>query len=141
MMTFLQGAWKQIGVYLQIETMERAAASEKTRAGDYDIHGLWFSYADPDILYGMFQSDNNGAFNYALYSDTEVDQWLTEAGATVDPETRKALYSKVQMKVVGDAIVLPLADSITINAKAKKLQGDFLDYLASYVWMNDAHFE
>ena len=40
----------------------------------------------------------------------------------------------------GDAVTIPLGDSITYNAKRANLEGDFLDFLASYVWMNDAHF-
>ena len=71
----------------------------------------------------------------------DVDKWLADAAASLDPEVRKDLYSKVQLKVLDDAVTIPLADSITYNAKSAKLQGDFLDYLASYVWMNDAHFE
>jgi len=53
---------------------------------------------------------------------------------------RKDLYSKIQKQVLTDAVVVPLADSITYNAKQAKLTDDFLDFLASYVWMNDAHF-
>ncbi len=45
------------------------------------------------------------------------------------------------MKVVEDAITIPMADSITYNAKRANLQGDFLDFLASYVWWNDGRFE
>jgi len=43
--------------------------------------------------------------------------------------------------VLEEAITIPLSDSITYNAKSKRLQGDYLDFLASYVWMNDAKFE
>ena len=42
--------------------------------------------------------------------------------------------------MLDDAVTIPLGDSITYNAKRANLEGDFLDFLASYVWMNDAHF-
>ena len=141
MATFVQGAWREVGASVTIEALERAAAREKRAAGDYDLSFLWFSFADPDILRAIFHSANIGGFNFARYSDAEVDAWLEEAASAQDPEVRKAAYSKVQIKVVTDAVTIPLADSITYNAKAKKLQGEFLDFLASYVWMNDAKFE
>lgn len=141
MATFIQGAWAPLGVEVVVEPMERGAARAKRVAGDYDVSFLWFSYADPDILRAIFHSANIGNFNYARYSNPDVDKWLSDAAATLDPEVRKQLYSKVQLKLLDDAVTIPLADSITYNAKAKKLQGDFLDFLASYVWLNDAHFE
>ena len=56
---------------------------------------------------------------------------------SLDPEERIAAYSQIQIKVLEDAVTIPLADSITYNAKRANLQGDFLDFLASYVWLND----
>jgi peptide/nickel transport system substrate-binding protein len=139
--TFVQGAWREVGANVTVEAMERAAAQDKRKSGEYDLSFLWFSFADPDILRAIFHSSNIGNFNFARYTDADVDKWLEDAAASQDPEERKTLYSQVQMKVVQDAVTIPLADSITYNAKAKKLQGEYLDFLASYVWMNDAKFE
>jgi len=140
MATFLQGSFREVGVDLQVEPLELAAARERRIAGLYDVGMLWFSYADPDILRAIFHSDNIGAFNRANYSNPEVDQWLDEAAASGDPEARAQLYSQIQIRVLEEAITLPLADSVVYNAKQTRLQGEILDYLASYVWMNDARF-
>lgn len=141
MTTFVQGAWREVGVTVNVEAMERAAAQENRLAGNYDISFLWFSFADPDILRAIFHSGNIGGFNFSRYTNPEVDKLLEDAAASLDPEERKSLYSQIQIKVLEDAVTIPLADSITYNAKAKKLQGEVLDFLASYVWMNDAKFE
>ncbi len=141
MATFIQGAWREIGVDVQAEPLEREAQRERRLSGDYDVSMLWFSYADPDILRSIFHTDNIGAFNYSRYSDPDVDAWLDEGRTSQDADARIAAYSQVQLKVVGDAITIPLADSITYNAKRANLQGDFLDFLASYVWWNDGHYE
>jgi peptide/nickel transport system substrate-binding protein len=140
MATFVQGAWREVGVTVTIEAMERAAARDNRLAGNYDISFLWFSFADPDILRAIFHSANIGGFNFSRYTNADVDKWLDDAAASADPEVRKGLYSQIQIKVLEDAVTIPLADSITYNAKAKKLQGEVLDFLASYVWMNDAKF-
>ncbi|HEX5164899.1 MAG TPA: ABC transporter substrate-binding protein [Thermomicrobiales bacterium] len=141
MATFIQGAFRAVGADVTVEPMEHGAFEEKTRtAGDYDLAFMWFSYADPDTLRTIFYSGNIGNFNVGKYNDPEMDKMLLDAAASNDPEERQALYSKIQLKVLDEAVTIPLDDTITYNGKQASLEGDFLDFLASYVWMNDAHF-
>lgn len=141
MATFIQGAFREIGVDLTVEPMERGAYTQTWREeNNYDFSFMWFSYADPDVLRTIFYSKNIGAFNRAQYNVPEVDKMLEDAAASADPEVRQDLYSQIQMRVLQDAVVIPLADSIVYNAKQSNVQGEVLDFLASYVWMNDAHF-
>jgi peptide/nickel transport system substrate-binding protein len=141
MATFIQGSFSKVGADVKVEPMEHGAFEDKTRkAGEYDLSFMWFSYADPDTLRTIFYSGNIGNFNVAKYNDPDMDKMLLDAAAEGDTEKRQELYSKIQMKVLDEAITIPLADSITYNAKRSNLDGDFLDFLASYVWMNDAHF-
>ncbi|MFL5758167.1 MAG: ABC transporter substrate-binding protein [Thermomicrobiales bacterium] len=141
MATSLQGAFREIGIDMTVEPMERARYLQTWKEeNNYDVSFMWFSYADPDVLRTIFYSKNIGAFNRAQYNNPDVDKMLEDAAASSDPEVRKDLYSKVQKQVLTDAVVVPLVDTIAHNAKQKKLADDFLDFLASYVWMNDAHF-
>ena len=141
MATVIQGAFREIGIDLTVEPMERGSYTQTWKEeNNYDFSFMWFSYADPDVLRTIFYSKNIGAFNRAQYNVPEVDTMLEDAAASNDPVVRTDLYAKIQMRVLQDAVVIPLADSITYNAKQKRLQGEKLDFLASYVWMNDAHF-
>ncbi|MGH2550997.1 MAG: ABC transporter substrate-binding protein, partial [Thermomicrobiales bacterium] len=140
--TFCQGAWREIGVDLKIDVMERGLLRQTIREdNNYDVTTMWFSYADPDVLRTIFYSKNQDAFNRAKYNNPEVDSWLEQGYQTNDEATRKELYSKVQLQVVNDGATIPLHDSITYNAKASSVQGDVLDFLASYVWLNSAYSE
>lgn len=140
MATFIQGALRDVGVIATIEAMDTAAVLETRNAGNHDAALFWYSSADPDALRVVFHSANIGAFNFARYSNPEVDMWLDAAASSADPEERKALYSQVQIKLLEDAVTIPLVDTIVYNAKSKSLQGEQLDFLASFVWMNDATF-
>jgi peptide/nickel transport system substrate-binding protein len=141
MATFLQGAFREIGIDMTVEPMERGRYVQTWQEeNNYDFSFMWFSYADPDVLRTIFYSKNIGAFNRAQYNNPEIDKMLEDAAASSDPEVRKDLYAQIQMKVLEDAVVIPLADSITHNAKQATLTDEYLDFLASYVWMNDAHF-
>lgn len=141
MATFVQGAWRAVGADVVVEPMERGAFVERTReAGLYDLAFMWFSYADPDTLRTIFHSENIGNFNVGKYNNPEIDTLLMDAAKELDLEARQALYSKIQLQLLDEAATIPLGDSITYNGKRSNLEGDFLDFLASYVWMNDAKF-
>jgi peptide/nickel transport system substrate-binding protein len=141
MATFLQGAFREIGIDMKVDPMERGRYVQTWKEeNNYDFSFMWFSYADPDVLRTIFYSKNIGAFNRGQYNNPDVDKMLEDAAASSDPEVRKDLYAKVQKQVLEDAVVVPLVDTITYNAKQTKLADEYLDFLASYVWMNDAHF-
>jgi peptide/nickel transport system substrate-binding protein len=141
MATFLQGAFREIGIDMKVDPMERGRYVQTWKEeNNYDFSFMWFSYADPDVLRTIFYSKNIGAFNRGQYNNPDVDKMLEDAAASSDPEVRKDLYAKVQKQVLEDAVVVPLVDTITYNAKQNKLADEYLDFLASYVWMNDAHF-
>ena len=140
--TFCQGAWKAIGIDVKVDVMERGLLRQTIREdNNYDVTTMWFSYADPDVLRTIFYSKNQSAFNRAKYSNPEVDGWLEQGYQSSDAATRMDLYSKVQLQVVNDVATIPLHDSITYNAKTANLEGDVLDFLASYVWLNSAKFK
>jgi len=140
--TFCQAAWKAIGIDVKVDVMERGLLRKTIRTdNNYDVTTMWFSYADPDVLRTIFYSKNQSAFNRAKYNNPQVDGWLEQAYQTSDAATRMDLYSKVQLQVLNDVATIPMTDSITYNAKAAKLEGDILDFLASYVWLNSAQFK
>ena len=140
--TFLQGAWQAVGIKLNLEIMERGRLREVIRdEGNYDVTGMWFSYADPDVLRTIFWSQNLAGFNRAKLQDAEVDGWLEQAYQTNDDAMRVQLYSQVQMKVLDLVACIPMVDTFGYNAKVSRMQGDQLDFLASYVFLNSAYFE
>ena len=140
MSTFVQGAWREVGVDVTgrgdgagRRAREPARRRLRCQLPLVLVRGPRYPTRDLPLR------QHRRVQLRALF-DPDVDKWLDEAAASLDPDARKALYSQVQIKVLEDAITIPLADSITYNAKPANLQGDFLDFLASYVWMNDAKF-
>jgi len=75
MATFLQGAFRDIGIDMTVEPMERGRFTQNWKEqNNYDFSFMWFSYADPDVLRTIFYSKNVGAFNRAKYSNPDVDK-------------------------------------------------------------------
>ncbi len=140
--TFLQGAWREIGIDCNVDVLEAAVLRTVIREDiNYDITPLWFSYADPDVLRTIFWSGNIGNFNRARLDDAEVDEWLISAYQAADPAERASLYAQVQQKVLNIGATIPLVDTVVYNAKQANVQGDSIDYAASYVWLNSTSME
>jgi ABC-type transport system substrate-binding protein len=66
---------------------------------------------------------------------------LQDAAATANKVRRAAIYGQIQQRVLKDAVVVPLVDTLTYNAKRAEVQGDKIDALASYVWLYDVQIK
>ncbi len=133
----IQASLRDVGIDVKVTPLERAAHRDLVRQNRYDVGFMWFSYGDPDVLRTIFHSANVNAFNRARYQVPEVDRMLEQAAATTDKVRRATLYGQIQQRVLRDAVVVPLVDTLTYNAKRAEIQGDAIDALASYVWLYD----
>jgi peptide/nickel transport system substrate-binding protein len=133
----IQASLRDVGIDVRVNPLERAAYNEERVQNRYDANFVWFPYGDPDVLRTIFHSANINAFNRAKYQVPEVDRMLEEAAATIDAARRADLYARIQQRVLKDAVVVPLVDTITHNAKRAEVQGEYMDALGSYVYLND----
>jgi peptide/nickel transport system substrate-binding protein len=137
----VQASLRDVGIDLQVDPLERAAAREAFNQNRYDVSFMWFSYGDPDVLRTIFHSDNVNAFNRARYQVPEVDSMLEEAAGSTDAARRADIYKQIQQRVLKDAVVVPLVDTLVYDAKRAEVQGETLDALASYVWLYDVQIK
>jgi peptide/nickel transport system substrate-binding protein len=137
----VQASLRDVGIDLKVDPLERAAAREAYNQNRYDISFMWFSYGDPDVLRTIFHSANVNAFNRARYQVPEVDKMLEDAAGLTDAAKRSDIYKQVQQRVLKDTATVPLVDTIVYNAKRAEVQGETLDALASYVWLNDVQLK
>ncbi|MCA1644736.1 MAG: ABC transporter substrate-binding protein [Chloroflexi bacterium] len=137
----VQASLRDVGIDLKVDPLERAAAREAYNQNRYDISFMWFSYGDPDVLRTIFHSVNVNAFNRARYQVPEVDKMLEDAAGLTDATKRADIYKQVQQRVLKDTATVPLVDTIVYNAKRAEVQGETLDALASYVWLNDVQLK
>ena len=133
----IQASLRDIGIDMKVNPLERAAYNEARLQNKSDANFVWFPYGDPDVLRTIFHSANVGAFNRAKYRVPEVDRMLEDAAATIDLAKRADLYARIQQRVLKDAVVVPLVDTVTHNAKSAKVHDDYIDALGSYVYLND----
>ena len=99
---------KDIGINVNIQSMEAGTLIEKATKGEYELSFLAYSYSDPDILFLLFHSSQIGGLNHVRAKNTELDRLLEEGRTTIDPEKRKQVYAGIQKIVVENAYWAPI---------------------------------
>lgn len=106
---YLQQAWAEIGVELQVDIVEWASFTPMRRNGDFDAarNGWVGDYSDPsnmlDLLYSS-NGNNDGKFNNAEY-DAAMDTSRT----TLDAAERSAALHKAEDILMDEAACIPVA--------------------------------
>ncbi len=106
---YLQQAWAEIGIDLQVEIVEWASFTPMRRNGDYDSarNGWVGDYSDPsnmlDLLYST-NGNNDGKFNNAEY-DAAMDLSRT----TLDAAERSEALHKAEDILMEEAGCIPVA--------------------------------
>lgn len=106
---YLQQAWAEIGVELQVDIVEWASFTPMRRNGDYDAsrNGWVGDYSDPsnmlDLLYSS-NGNNDGKFNNADY-DAAMDISRT----TLDAAERSEALHKAEDILMDEAACVPVA--------------------------------
>ncbi|SER79822.1 glutathione ABC transporter substrate-binding protein [Salipaludibacillus aurantiacus] len=108
----IQSHLAQIGVNVEIVSMESGAHREQVSEGEHELFlGSWGTVTgDADYgLYPVFHSDSHGMTgNRMFYSNEEVDALLDAARQKMDPDERDELYHEAQQIIVDEAPMVPL---------------------------------
>lgn len=97
--TIIQERFKQIGVQVEIRTVEWAAfINEFVNKGRFDALILgWNILQDPDIFSVWHSSQiGDGKLNMTAYANPELDGLLERGRHTLDQAERKKIYDRVQ---------------------------------------------
>ena len=85
------------------------------------------SFPDPHaILNTSFNgklTGYNGGYNWAQYSNSQVDSLLNQAASSSDQKQRAKLYSKVQQMVGNDHVVITVSNPGSVVVMSKKVVG------------------
>ena len=103
----VQAQLAEIGITVDISTMEWGAFLDALNAGEHEMFILGWSNSSFDAdssTYQLFHSANHGATgNRAFYSNPEVDTLIEQAQKESDNAKRMELYKEIQQKINDDA--------------------------------------
>jgi len=98
-----------VGIQSELVGTEWAQYLDKLTEATYQVGRLGWIADYPimdNFLYPLFLTDS--ADNYALYSNPDVDELLTEARQTTDDDERVAMYQEAEQMIGEDAPVIPI---------------------------------
>ncbi len=111
----IQNSLKEIGLNVEIETLEGNVLRQQMAQGQYQMNtGIWIGgNQDPIFLKDLFSTgaipgETVKCCNRSRYSNEEVDELLEKAVNATDREQAKQYYSQVQEIVSRDVPMFPL---------------------------------
>ncbi|WP_313891087.1 ABC transporter substrate-binding protein [Psychrobacillus sp.] len=118
----IQAMTKEIGISIEIQSMESATLIEKAGNGEFDLAFLSYAYSDPDILLLLFHS-SQGALNHTRANNPELDALLEQGRTEMDLEKRKELYIAAQKIIVKEAYWVPIYTEKVFHVINKRVHG------------------
>lgn len=129
----LKNMWEQVGIELNIETIQPPQSTERIAKGEANTayHG-YSSGGDPAIGWsGQFVSAmigmNRG--NAARYTNPEIDELFALAQGETDLDARGAYYKKAQKIIGEDMPILTIHNPVDKEAEGTWLKGMDNEYM------------
>ena len=102
---FLQDQWQQLGLDVDVETVEFAASIQSMLRGEFDVRigGNAFNLVDPTrVLYAPFHSQGPNFLHYP--TDDAVDALLEAQRRELDPDRRRDLSRQAERLLLEEVV-------------------------------------
>lgn len=119
---YLQQAWAEIGVELQVDIVEWASFTPMRRNGDYDAsrNGWVGDYSDPSNMLALLYSSNGN--NDGKFNNAEYDAAMDTSRTTLDAAERSAALHKAEDILMNEAACVPVAYYNDFWLQSSKIQ-------------------
>ena len=132
---YLQKAWAEIGVKLQVEIVEWSSFIPRRQNGEFDAarNGWVGDYTDPSNMLEIFESGNGN--NDGKYNSAEFDKQLDISRKTTDLKERSEALHKAEEILMNDAAIIPLAYYNDFWLQSKKVTGSWHSPMGYWYFM------
>lgn len=122
---YLQQAWKELGVELEVNIVEWASFTPMRRSGDYDVarNGWVGDYSDPSNMIELFYSTNGN--NDGKFNNAEFDAAIDLSRTTLDTAERSAALHQAEDILMEEAGCIPIAYYNDFWVQSEKITGSW----------------
>ena len=92
---------------------------------------------DPSILGLVFHSRMIGMFNWTFYKDPKLDAALDQVITIMNLDQRKQMYGDIQTKIMDQALIIPLAETMLVFVLRPEVQGLVVDPRGLPMYLQD----
>lgn len=119
----LQQAWAEIGITMNIETVEWGQFTSMRRNGEFEIarNGWVGDYTDASNQLELFYSTNGN--NDGKFNNKEFDEAIDLSRTTTDAAERSAALHKAEDIIINEGACIPLAYYSDFYLMSEKVQG------------------
>ena len=105
---YLQQAWGELGLSVEVSIVEWKSFTPQRRAGNYQTarDGWVMDYNDPSNILELAVSTNGN--NNCKYNNPEYDGLLEKASKEMDPETRFGYFHQAEELAMKESAMVPL---------------------------------
>jgi peptide/nickel transport system substrate-binding protein len=121
----LKEMWGKLGVTLELEPLDRAAATQRYRANQFQVYiTSWTNdIPDPSQLASYALGFTESQSYHSGYQSAEMDGLLAKGLREVNPEKRRQIYYEIQELALKDSPLIILYYSPYTIAISKKMKG------------------
>ena len=122
---YLQQAWGELGLKVQVNIVEWKSFTPQRRSGNYQIarDGWVMDYNDPSNILELALTGNGN--NNAKYSNPEVDALMSKAATEKDPQTRFGYLHQAEDFIMKDTAMVPLLYYNDFYLQSDKITGSW----------------
>jgi peptide/nickel transport system substrate-binding protein len=120
----IQGYMRKIGIDWKIVGFDSTIAPAEMGKQDYELWTVTVPYLSAGELMNIyFDSRNVPTPNRMNWKDPETDGWLRAGRAALNEKDRALNYARVQEKVMGEHLWMPVMNVAMYTTSSKKLKG------------------
>jgi peptide/nickel transport system substrate-binding protein len=134
--TMAQTHLQAVGIQTDLRLLERARMFSDADKGEHNLGLKFWLTADPEFLRLHFRSSNIGNWNWSMVNDPKMDALLDEGATTLDLKKRAQVYSEIQLKIMREALEVPLFDAEYVTGFAARVQGIEIDRRTAIYFQN-----
>ena len=122
---YLQQAWGELGLKVQVSIVEWKSFTPQRRSGNYQIarDGWVMDYNDPSNILELALTGNGN--NNAKYSNPEFDALMSKAATEKDPQTRFGYLHQAEDFIMKDTAMVPLLYYNDFYLQSDKITGSW----------------
>jgi peptide/nickel transport system substrate-binding protein len=136
-----QALLRKIGMDVDVRVFDQNTRVQMTHRGEHHFGSTGFVTSDPLGVSLLFHSRNIGGFAWSRYKSDAFDKLWDDAAVETNTEKRAALYESIQLEIMQQALVYPMAQLTRLNFTSSKVKGMRQDARGVYPWMYDTYIE
>lgn len=122
---YLQQAWGELGITVEVEILEWGTFSAERRAGNYMVarNGWSGDYSDPSNFLDLFMTNNGN--NDGKFSNAEYDAAMEKSRTTLDENERSKALHEAEDILMEEIGAIPLAYQNDFWLQSSKITGSW----------------